>query len=91
MYVNTPNIAALIVLVFSIGLAFLTPYSLIATALSLGFLAIMIIKANKEYPARVNKAVEQLNACMMELADFKQFYNNEKSKKDQLKSKVEYL
>ena len=51
----------------------------------------MIIKANKEYPARVDRAVNQLNSCMMELADFKQYYENEKDKKAQLESKLEYL
>lgn len=91
MYVNTPNIAAIIVLILSIGLIFVTPYSLIATVLALGFLIFNIVKANKEFPARVKKAVTQLNLCMTELADFKQFYNNEKDKKDQLQSKIEYL
>lgn len=91
MYVNTPNIAAVIVLILSAGLAFVTPYSLIATALSAAFLAFRIIKANKEFPVRVEKAVTQLNACMTELVDFKQYYQEEKDKKDQLLSKIEYL
>lgn len=91
MYVNTPNIVAVIVLVLSIGLAFITPYSLIATALSIGFLIFNIIRANKEFPVRVDKAVMQLTSCMTELADFKQYYNDEKDKKDQLLSKIEYL
>lgn len=91
MYVNTLNIVALIVLILSIGLAFVTPYSLVATALALGFLLFNIIKANKEFPARVNAALEQLNACMMELSDFKQYYAEEKDKKGLLESKVEYL
>ncbi len=91
MYVNTPNIAALIVMVLSIGLAFVTLYSLVGTALALGFLIYNIIKANKEYPARVNAAVSQLNACLLELADFKQYYAGEKEKKDILQSKIEYL
>lgn len=91
MYVNTPNIVALIVLILSIGLAFVTPYSFVATVLSLGFLVFNIMKANKKFPTRVNAAVEKLNACMLELADFKQYYAEEKDKKDQLLSKVEYL
>ncbi|MCR4791789.1 MAG: hypothetical protein K5871_03500 [Lachnospiraceae bacterium] len=91
MYVNTPNIVAVIVLILSIGLAFVTPYSLIATALAVGFLVISIIKANKDFPARVDRAVTQLTACMTELADFKQFYESEKELKAQLDSKLEYL
>ncbi len=35
MYVNTPNIAAIITFVLSIGLAFITPYSLVATVVAL--------------------------------------------------------
>lgn len=91
MYVNTPNIVALIVLILSIGLVFVTPYSLVATALSLGFLIFNIVKANKEFPAKVNVALERLNACMMELADFKQYYGEEKDKKELLESKIQYL
>lgn len=91
MYVNTYNIAALIVLILSIGLAFITPYSLVATVLSLGFLIFRIVMAKKAFDARVKGAVECLNACMMELADFKQFYTENIDKKGILLSKVEYL
>lgn len=91
MYVNTPNIVAIIVLILSLGLVFVTPYSLVATVLALGFLIFNIIKANKQFPARVKASIDQLNACMMELADFKQFYSEEKDKKELLESKVEYL
>lgn len=91
MYVNTPNIAALIILILSIGLAFVTVYSLVATVLALGFLIFNIVRAGRKFPVRVKAAVEQLNACMLELADFKQYYAGEKDKKDQLQSKIEYL
>lgn len=91
MYVNTPNIAAIIVLILSIGLVFVTPYSLIGTALAFGFLLFNVIKANKEFPARMNKALASLNACMTELADYKQYYEAEKDKKAELLSKVDYL
>jgi len=91
MYVNTPNIVALIIIVLSIGLAFVTPYSLVATLVGIAFLVFNVLKAQKSFPDRVNNAVEQLNRCMIELADFKQFYAGEKDKKDILKSKIEYL
>ena len=90
-YVNTPNIVAVIVIILSLGLVFVTPYSLVATVVAIGFLVFSILKAQKAFPARVSAAVEQLNRCMMELADFKQFYAEEKEKKDVLKSKIEYL
>ncbi len=91
MYVNKMNIVALIVFILSIGLVFIMPYSLVATALAAGLLIFNIIRANKEFPAHVNSAVEQLNACMEELIEFKQYYAKEKRKKEQLQSKVEYL
>lgn len=91
MYVNIPNIVALIVLILSVGLVFVTPYSLVATAISAGFLIFSVVKANKQFPARVKAALDKLNACMMELADFKQYYAEEKEKKELLESKVEYL
>lgn len=91
MFVNTPNIVALIVLILSLGLILVTPYSVVATELAVGFLILRIVKANKTFPARVNAAIEELNSCMLELADFKQYYSEEKNKKDILKSKVEYL
>lgn len=91
MYVNTSNIAAIIVLVLSIGLAFVTPYSLVATAVALGFLVFKVIKANKDYPARVNASLQLLNQSMTELADYRQFYTDSSEKKDVLLSKIEYL
>ncbi|EHI61146.1 hypothetical protein [Hungatella hathewayi] len=91
MYVNTVNIAAIIVVILSLGLVFVTPYSLAATVIALGLLVFRIIKANKEFPQRVNHSVECLNACMMELADFKQFYSENKDKKAKLLSDVEFL
>ena len=91
MYVNTLNIAAIIVFVLSIGLVFVTPYSLVATAVAFGFLVFRVIKANKDYPARVNASLELLNQSMAELADYKQFYTDSSENKDVLLSKIEYL
>lgn len=82
MFVNTPNIAAVIVFVLSIGLAFVTLYALIATVLAAGFLAFRVMKAIKEYPLRVNAALEKLNKCMEEIAEFKQYFTDNRRKKD---------
>ena len=65
--------------------------SLVATVLSLGFLIFRVIKANKDYPARVNASLSMLNQSMVELADYKQFYIDSSEKKEILLSKVEYL
>jgi len=82
MFVNTPNIAAVIVFVLSIGLAFATLYALVATVLSAGFLVFRVLKALKEYPKRVNAALENLNACMEQIAEFRQNFADNRKKKD---------
>lgn len=91
LYVNTYNIAALLLLIVSMGLIFVTPYSLVATALAVGFLLFRIIKANKDYPKRINASLQNLKNCMTELADFREFYHENKAKKDKLLSNIEYL
>lgn len=84
MFVNTPNIAAALVFVVSVGLAFATLYALIATALSAGFLVYRVMKAIKEYPMRVNAALANLNTCMEEIAEFRQNFADSRKKKDDI-------
>ena len=91
MYVNTPNIAALIVLVLSVALAFATPYALVATALALGFLVFRVLKALKEYPQRVNAALANLNACMEELGAFRLSFQYNRKKKDDILRLIESI
>lgn len=91
LYVNPYNTAALIVLVLSVGLAFITPFSLAAAAACVGFLAFRVVRADRDYKAKVNGAVESLNACMAELADFRRFYSGSSAGKEVLLSKLEYL
>ena len=91
MYVNTPNIAAAIILILSLGLAFVTIYSLIATILAAGFLVYRVLKAMKEYPLRVNAALENLNKCMEEIAEFKAYFSENRKKKDDILRLLESL
>lgn len=91
MYVNTPNIAAAIIFIVSLALVFVTPYSLVATVLSAAFLGFRIFKAMKDYPVRVNAAVENLNRVMAEIAEFRQFYEDNRAKKDKLINAVEFI
>lgn len=91
MYVNTLNILAVILFIVSAGLAFVTLYSLIITALSAGFLVFRVLKAKKEYPLRIQAAVDNLNACMGEIAEFRRYYEDNRAKKDELLSTVEFL
>lgn len=82
MYVNTPNIAAAIILILSAGLAFVTPYALVVTALAAGFLGFRVWRAIKAYPKRVSAALNNLNKCMSEIAEFKQYFTENRKKKD---------
>lgn len=91
MYINPVNIAMLIVLIVSAGLYFVSPYSLVGSFFALIFLIIRTVKVNKEFHSRVNNSVGRLKGCMMELADYKQYYAENKRKKDTLQSKIEYL
>lgn len=91
MFVNTPNIVAAILFVASAGLAFVTLYSLIVTALSAGFLAFRAFKAIQNYPVRIQAAVDNLNAVMNEIAEFKRYYEEQRAKKGELLSTVEFL
>ncbi len=91
MFVNTGNIAAVIVLILSIGLAFATIYALVATVLAAGFLTFRVIKAIKEYPKRVNAALEKLNQCMEEIAEFRENFADARKKKDDVLRMIETI
>ena len=91
MFVNTPNIAALIALILSAGLAFMTLYALVVTVLALGFLVYRVLKAIKEYPIRVNTALANLNRCMEEIAMFRQAVADNRLKKDDVLRLVESI
>lgn len=91
MYVNNWNIMAVILFVVSAGLAFVTLFALIVTALAAGFLVLRVLKAQKEYPKRIQAAVNNLNACMGEIAEFRRYYEEKRAKKDELLSTVEFL
>jgi len=91
MYVNTPNIAAAIVLLVSAALAFVTLFALIATGLSIGFLVWRVLKAGKDYPSRIETAKNNLIKCMAEITDFKSYYETNRAKKDEILSAVEFI
>jgi hypothetical protein len=78
-------------LVLSIGLAFVTLYALVATVIALGFLVFRVLKAIKEYPLRVNAAVENLNTCMEQIAEFRQNFTDNRKKKDDILRLIESI
>lgn len=90
-YFNALNIAALIVLVLSLGLVFLTPYSLIFTIAAAGFLLFRILKANKDYPEMIRRNVAQLRSTIKDIVEFKVFFKNEMSKHDLLINRIKNI
>lgn len=90
-YFNALNIAAIIVLILSLGLVFLTPYSLIFTVAAAGFLLFRILKANKDYPAMISKNVTELRNTIKDIVEFKLFFRNEMSKYELLVSRIKNL
>lgn len=91
MFVNTLNIVLLLVLVASIGLAFVSIYALIFTAASLGVLAYRVIKAIREYPKRVQAAQDALSETMNEIGAFRTYVEEQSRKRDDVLSIAEFL
>ena len=91
MFINTPNVLAAILFAASGGLAFVTLYALIVTVLAAGFLGYRVFKAIGSYPARIQAAADDLNAVMNEIAEFRRYYEQERAKKGELLSTVEFL
>lgn len=82
MYINTINIALLIAIVLSIGMAFASPYALVVTVLAAAFLVFRVMKAMKEYPLRVNAALTNLDLCMQQITDFETYFADNRKKKE---------
>lgn len=91
MYVNTPNILALALFILSAGLAFVNPLSLLATAAALGFLVFRVLRANKEYPARIEAAVASLNETMNEIVNFRLYFRQESAKRDEIVERLSFI
>lgn len=91
MFINTPNIAAAIIFVVSIALAFVTPYSLVATAIAAIFLGVRCVKAMKDYPKRVDAAMNALMQTLAEISDFRQYFEENSRKKDDVLSETEFI
>ena len=90
-FVNTPNIVAAILLLISVGIGFITPWAFIATGVALIFLVIRVIIANTQYPRRVKAAMDNLNAVMGEIAEFKRYYEEKRAVKNEILNVVEFL
>ena len=91
MFVNTPNIVAVLVFIVSLALAFMTPYALIATVISAIILGYRCFKAVKEYPKRVEASVKALQQTLAEIAEFRQYFDENSMKKDDVLSETEFI
>lgn len=91
MFLNIPNITAAIILVLSLGLAFVSLYSLVASAVALVVLVVNCLRAFKNYPQRVARGLANLNACMAQLADFRRYYDEKRAMKAELLQLADYI
>ena len=91
MFVNTLNIVAAIVIVVSIALAFVTPYSLVVTVVAGIFLGYRCYKAIQEYPKRVEAALNALQQTLAEISEFRQYFEDNSKKKDEILSETEFI
>ena len=91
MFINTPNLALALLVVLSAGMAFVTIYSLVATIIAGALLGFRCYKAIQEYPKRVNAALDHLNTCLAEIAEYNQYYAEKRQQRDSLISHVEFI
>lgn len=91
MFVNSLNIGLAIIIIVSIALAFITPYSLVATGMAGIFLGYRCYKAIKEYPKRVEAALNALIQTLTEIEDFRQYFEDNSKKKDTVLSEIEFI
>ncbi len=90
-YVNKWNLIASILLLVSAALAFVSLFSLVVTALCIGFMAVRIIQANKKFPVRVRTAISNLKNCMDEITEFKRYFKEKSDEKQELMSIIEFI
>ena len=90
-YVNSYNIATLLAVIVSLILIFVSWYSLIIAVATVGILVYRIIEANKTFHIRVDNAVNNLNRCIYELAEFENYYEENCMKKDVLMQMIEFF
>lgn len=91
MYINTPNILAAILFVLSLGLAFVSVYTLIVSALSAAFLGFRIFQARSAYPQRIETAVNNFLTVTSEIAECRRRYEELRAVKDEVLSVAEFL
>lgn len=90
VYLNMRNVVAAIIAIVCIGLVFVSPYAIIGVLLAMGFLAFSIYRALTSFPTRVQSAVDNLNATMAEIGEFKRFCADADEVRDRTKEQLEF-
>ena len=90
VYLNVPNAVAAIFAIVCVGLVLITPWTLVGTALGIIFLGVSIFRALKEFPERVQQAIDNLSETMGEISDFRSFCKEADRNRDMIKEKLEY-
>lgn len=90
IYLTPANIVALILAIVCVGLCFVSLFALIGVALAIAFIVFNIVRGIKKYPERVQAAEDALNACMQEIASFKEFCSDANETRNQIISSLEY-
>ena len=93
MFVNTPNMAGALIFVVSIVLAVAlhSLYPLVATVVAAAFLGYRVYKAMKDYPQRVAVSLSALQMTLAEISEFRQYFEDNSKKKDQVLAECEFL
>ena len=90
VYLNIQNIVAAVIAILCVGLAFVSPWTLIGTGLAVVFLVVSIVMASKKFPERVQKAKDNLSLTMQEIAQFETYCTEAESERDRIKEMLEY-
>lgn len=91
MFINTPNIAAVLLLITSAGMSFVNIYSVIGVILAIAFIGYRVWKALKEYPLRVSAALRNLSLCMEDITNFRHYFADGRKKKDYILRLLNYF
>lgn len=90
-YFNGVNFWAIAVLLISVGLAFVTPWALIATAVSVLFLVYRFFNGRKLFESRRNAAMNNLKACQDEITEYRRQAREKLDKKDEIFGVADFM
>lgn len=90
VYLNAPNAVAALAAVLCMGLSFVNLLFLIGAVLGLGFLGFNVFRALRQFPVRVQTAVNNLKSAIAQIGLFKQFCDDAMTTKATIIEKLEY-